>query len=189
MSLSAGSLEDLNWWVFHLPSARKNIYHSPPNLILHTDASGIGWGGTLSNGSTRGIWSQTEASRYINYLELQSVYLALPSLLNNETIMFMLIMCDNVTAVIYINEMGGYKSEQCNSVAKLIWNWVIARRIWASAAQVAGSASINADHLSRNVNLNLEWMLSTATFYMARNSRHAILRKRTHWEIWCLTPI
>ena len=52
MSLSAGSLDDLNWWVFHLPSASKNISHSPPNIILHTDASGIGWGATLSNGST-----------------------------------------------------------------------------------------------------------------------------------------
>ena len=29
------------------------------------------------------------------------------------------VMCDNVTAVTYINEMGGCKSEQCNSVAKL----------------------------------------------------------------------
>ena len=55
MSLSAGSLEDLNWWIFQLPSASKNIYHSPPNILLHTDASGIGWGATLSNGS--GIWS------------------------------------------------------------------------------------------------------------------------------------
>ena len=165
MSLSAGSLEDLNWWVFHLPSASKNIYHSPPNLILHTDASGIGWGATLSNGSTtHGIWSQAEASRHINYLELQAVYLALSSLLNNETNVHVRVMCDNVTAVTYINEMGGCKSEQCNSVAKLIWNWAIARRIWVSAAHVAGSANINADHLSRNVNLNLEWMLSTATF-------------------------
>ena len=165
MSLSAGSLEDLNWWVFHLPSASKNIYHSPPNLILHTDASGIGWGTTLSNGSTtHGIWSQAEASRHINYLELQAVYLALSSLLNHETNVHVRVMCDNVTAVTYINEMGGCKSEQCNSVAKLIWNWAIARRIWVSAAHVAGSANINADHLSRNVNLNLEWMLSTATF-------------------------
>ena len=58
MSLSAESLEDLNWWVFHLPSASENIYHSPPNIILHTDASGIGWGTTLNDGSTtRGIWS------------------------------------------------------------------------------------------------------------------------------------
>ena len=165
MSLSAGSLEDLNWWVFHLPSASKNIYHSPPNLILHTDASGIGWGATLSNGSTtRGIWSQAEASRHINYLELQSVYLALSSLLNNEKNVHVRVMCDNVTAVTYINKMGGCKSAQCNSVAKLIWNWAIARRIWVSAAHVAGSTNVDADHLSRNVNLNLEWMLSTDPF-------------------------
>ena len=73
-------------------------------------------------------------------------------------------MCDNVTAVTYISEMGGFKSEQCNSVAKLIWTWAIARRIWVSAAHVAGSANINADNLSCNVNLNLDWMLSPATF-------------------------
>ena len=39
------------------------------------------------------------------------------------------VTCGNVTAVTYINEMGGCKSEQCNSVAKLIWSWAIDRRI------------------------------------------------------------
>ena len=165
MCLSGAALEDLNWWVVHLPSANKNIYHSPPNIVVHTDASNIGWGARLSNGiTTRGIWSQAEASHHINYLELQAVYLALSSMLNNETDVHVRVMCDNVTAVTYINEMGGCKSAQCNSVAKLIWNWAIARRMWVSAAHVAGSANVDADHLSRNLNLNLEWMLSSDTF-------------------------
>ena len=68
-----------------------------------------------------------------------------------------------------MNEMGGCKSEKCNSVTKLILHWAIARRSWLLAAHVAGSGNIDTDHLSININLTLEWMLSTDKFQAIAN--------------------
>ena len=73
-------------------------------------------------------------------------------------------MCDNTTAVSYINEMGGCKSLECNAIAKMIWSWAITKGIWLSASHISGSVNVDADNLSRNLNLNLEWMLSASTF-------------------------
>ena len=43
----------------------------------------------------------------------------------------------NMTAVAYINNIGGSKSPQLNSLAKEIWNWCIKRGIWVSAVHLA----------------------------------------------------
>ncbi|XP_028394531.1 uncharacterized protein LOC114518732 [Dendronephthya gigantea] len=119
MSLSADSLEEVNWWVNNIPLASRSIYHAPPDVVLYTDASAIGWGAKLSDGvSTSGIWSRDEARKHINFLELQAIHLALLSLLNDQINIHVRIMCDNTTAVTYINQLGGCRSEQCNSLAK-----------------------------------------------------------------------
>ena len=41
-------------------------------------------------------------------------------------------MCDNITAVNVINHMGTSHPVSCNSLAKEIWEWCIARDIWLS---------------------------------------------------------
>ena len=73
-------------------------------------------------------------------------------------------MSDNTTTVSYINSMGGCKSTECNSVTRNIWDWARKRNIWLSAAHIPGSSNVDADQLSRNFNLNLEWMLSKPIF-------------------------
>ena len=73
-------------------------------------------------------------------------------------------MSDNTTTVSYINSMGGCKSRECNSITKDIWDWARERNIWLSAAHIPGSSNVDADQLSRNLNLNLEWMLSKPIF-------------------------
>ena len=71
----------------------------------------------------------------------------------------MRIMSDNMTVVSYIISMGGCRSLDCNSLTKEIWDWAIDKNIWLSAAHIPGSNNVDADQLSRNLNLNLEWML------------------------------
>ncbi|CAB4027812.1 Hypothetical predicted protein [Paramuricea clavata] len=134
MSLSADSLEEIHWWVNNIQLSTRKIYHTTPDITIYTDASGTGWGAKLENGEV--------------------AYMCV----------CVRIMCDNTTAVTYINEMGGCRSVECNTIAQTIWRWAIAKGIWLSAAHIAGSANVDADQLSRNLNLNLEWMLALPTF-------------------------
>ncbi len=165
MSLSPDSLAELHWWVNNIGAANKKVYQASPDVILYTDASGAGWGAKIENGiSTCGIWSHDESVKHINCLELLAIHLALLSLFKNRNNIHVRIMCDNTTAVSYINEMGGCKSLECNAIAKMIWSWAITKGIWLSASHISGSVNVDADNLSRNLNLNLEWMLSANTF-------------------------
>ena len=166
MSLSAPSLLEVQWWADNIKTAVKQITCSTPEVVLHTDASGVGWGATIAGGAaTAGIWSQSESLKHINVLELLAIKLALSSLLNVMTgIHVQILCCHNTTAVNYITAMGGTRSAECNALASDIWQWAITRNIWLSAAHIPGVSNDAADNLSRDLNLDLEWMLSRQVF-------------------------
>ena len=60
--------------------------------------------------------------------------------------------------------MGGTKSVECNALASDIWQWTITRNISFSAAHIPGVSNVAADNLSRDLNLDLEWMMSRQVF-------------------------
>ena len=165
MTLSHDSLKDVCWWSSNIQTATRKILHSSPDVVVYTDASQTGWGAHIDHGNnTCGVWSKSESLRHINYLELLAVKLALASLFDNRSNIHVRVMSDNTTTVSYINSMGGCKSRECNSITKDIWDWARERNIWLSAAHIPGSSNVDADQLSRNLNLNLEWMLSKPIF-------------------------
>ena len=41
----------------------------------------------------------------------------------NKNFLHVRVMCDNVTAIAYVNNMGGIKSETCNNIARRIWKF------------------------------------------------------------------
>ena len=73
-------------------------------------------------------------------------------------------MCDNVTAIAYINNMGGIKSETCNNIAFRIWNFCTENNMWISAAHIPGKDNIEADHQSRILQDATEWKLHPELF-------------------------
>ena len=74
---------------------------------------------------------------------------------------------DNVTAVAYVNQMGGSKSIACDLLAHKIWSWCIARSIWLSAVHIPG-CTMEADLLSRNYYSDHEWQLNPMIFQKLR---------------------
>ena len=66
---------------------------------------------------------------------------------------------DNLTAIAYINRMGGTHSPECNHVSRHIWEWAIARDIWLSAAYIPGDSNVVADFHSSCFHENKEWAL------------------------------
>ena len=73
-------------------------------------------------------------------------------------------MCDNVTAIAYINNMGGIKSETCNNIAFRIWDFCTENNMWISAAHIPGKDNIEADHQSRILQDATEWKLHPELF-------------------------
>ena len=114
----------------------------------------------LTMAITRVVSGQSLSHSDTNYLELLAVRLALASLLAGRSNIHVRIMSDNTTTISYINSMGGCKAVECNSLTKHIWDWARERKLWFSVAHIPGSSNVEADRLSRNPNLNLEWMLS-----------------------------
>ena len=73
-------------------------------------------------------------------------------------------MCDNTTAITYVNEMGEIKSLVCNSVCTDIWNWCISNDIWITCAHIPGKTNVLTDAAPRNFNDRLEWKLNPKIF-------------------------
>ena len=59
-----------------------------------------------------------------------------------------LLRIDNMTAVAYLNSMGGVKSASCNQIALQMWDWCSKRDIWITAAHLPGSTNVEADFIS-----------------------------------------
>ena len=151
MNLSEHFRVELLWWINNIAqSQRLLIVSNPaPDLILNTDASLLGWRAVLNGTETGGHWSAEEQGFDINFLEMKAVLLGLKSNCPNAQDTHFCVQSDNTTAVTYVNAIGGVKSETCNDMTLLIWEWCIAPQIWLSARHIPGSQNIQADTASR----------------------------------------
>lgn len=166
-TLTSLSRLDLVWWLKNIDEAFCHIYHGPVGAVLECDACTSGWGAVLKTTdqpTANGLWSCSHQKFHINVLELLAIYFGLQALCKSLRGHHVGIRSDNMTAVSYINHMGGTKSYQCNDVTKLIWLWCKNNDIWISAAHIPGTQNTIADCLSRRDNINTEWALNNKTF-------------------------
>ena len=109
LALTIEAKGDLNWWC---ALDRKVLMQSPlqprvPIMMIELDASNMGWGARQGELQTGGRWSLTETSHHINYLELLAAFLALQCFVKHSRGITVQMKLDNVTAVTYINKLGG----------------------------------------------------------------------------------
>ena len=163
IALTKGAVEEVNWWLQNIPNTT-NFIHAPDiDCVIHTDASNLGWGATNGKTPTGGRWNSQEDD-HINKRELLAIKLALLAYCREEKYKHVRIMCDNTTAVSYINNMGGMKSIPCDKLAHEIWEFCISQKFWLSASHIPGTKNVTADYHSREFNDNTEWQLSTHVF-------------------------
>ena len=79
-------------------------------MTITSDASNTGWGACLGGTTTGGTWSAQQMRHHINYLELLAAFLAVQYFLKGESNMTIFLRLD-VTAVTFINQMGGTHSK------------------------------------------------------------------------------
>ena len=163
MSLSDNSQQDIHWWMTNIDKAYKSLTDIKIDYVIYTDASHLGWGATDKFYKIGGQWTTEEQEFHINILELLAIKFALYALVK-APFKHVRIMCDNTTAISYINKMGGIKSPHSNLLAKEIWEWAADKNIWLSAAHIPGKDNIIADYKSRNFELSAEWGVTTHIF-------------------------
>lgn len=165
--LSEEGKTELQWWCDFIRVKNGKLIR--PNTVEYkcrTDSSLIGYGCVdLDSGKfSQGRWSLEEGKNHINYLELLAIYFALQALYFDCTDTHIEFQCDNVTAVKYVNDMGGMTSLELDVLSGNIWQWCLQRNIYISAIHIAGTDNKTADYYSRNFSDSTEWRLKPEIF-------------------------
>ena len=119
--LNKNSLSEIIWWKenFSLYSG-KPLKVSQPDLVIQTDASKVGWGASCQERSTGGPWKNQEKVKHINVLELLAVKLAILTFTKTLKVTLIHLQIDNITALSYLQKMGGTKSPELLEISKQI---------------------------------------------------------------------
>ena len=96
----------------------------------------------LSGGTNGGSVDPTEKQKHINYLELPAASLALRSFLPNRRKLNILLRIDNVTAIAFLNRMGGTHSQELSDLAVVIWEWCLEKKIILHAEHLPGKENV-----------------------------------------------
>ena len=161
MWVSEEGMSDIRWWQYNLDNSRQ-IRREDPDVELFTDASHQGWGAHTTENNTGGRWHPSELT-HINALELRAIQFGLKSLcrISNKHIR---VRTDSTTALAYVKNMGGTKSEDCLREAIAIWEWAQELGNWLTITHIPGVENVLADLRSRKFRDHLEWNLSEGIF-------------------------
>ena len=130
IALTVKVFSELSWWLDNVQTVSSPIKTPGIDLTVYSDVSLEGWGATNLHSTAGGRWSDSELPLHISALELHSAKLCLFSLAAGLSNVHIRILCDNTTAMSYINHMGGTHSQICNDVTNLIWSWCKGKGIW-----------------------------------------------------------
>ena len=163
--LTEAAREELEWWRDHFIqwNGRSLIAHSS-SLTIETDASKKGWGAVCNGVRTGGPWTPEERPMHINCLELLAAFLAVKCFAKDKTNLTIHLKMDSMSALTYINKLGGTISPQLNSLAKELWLWCMERSILLRAQHLAGVLNTIADDESRVMKDLSDWQLCPEVF-------------------------
>lgn len=165
ITLSPESREDLSWWVGNtFLSKGKSLFEQCPALVICSDATLSGWGAVCWGVTTAGPWESADIPKHINELELVGAFNALRSFANDLRSCSVLLKLDNTTAVSYINQLGGTRSEPLCDLALDISNWCESCKINLLATHLLGHLNGIADAKSRRKPVWSDWRLATEAF-------------------------
>ena len=146
LEVSHGMEIDLIRWI-----QEAGRYNGTPLQIVHLDltvettASGLGWDTCCQGVWTGGRWTPLEKQKHTNYLELLVVVVALRSFLYIEQEeLIILLQIDNVTAIVFLNTMGGTHSQELSHLPVRIWGWCIQREIAIQSEHLPGKENVRA---------------------------------------------
>ena len=163
--LDSECLQEVQWRKDNLVAWNgKALFQQSTDLVIETDASRQGWGAYCQGMSTGGRWLPEETSYHINCLELLAGSLAIMSFAKNKAKAQVLLLMDNISAVTYINKMGGTHSPMLSYLAKNLWDWCLTHNISVTARYIPGIQNVEADRESRVFLDSSDWKLHPGVF-------------------------
>ena len=100
-TLDQAARQDLHWWLKEVKEWNgRPVQPSPPDIILESDASVLGWGVRMT----------------INILEMLAGTFAIKTLARDRSNIHVCLRMDNTSAVAYVNHMGGTQSSQLSGI-------------------------------------------------------------------------
>lgn len=156
--------DDLNWWKKRVRQYKCPIRSFQYKKEIFSDVSFSGWGAFCQGEKTHGFWNKEESQMHINYLEILAAFLALKCFAAELNSCQVLLRIDNTTAIAYINEMGGVRFPQLNTITKKLWDWCECKKICVFAEYIPSKANVEADSESRITSLDTEWELNQAVY-------------------------
>ena len=146
-----------------MPPQWETLENQPVGCVYRIGCFQMGWGAFSQGKSAGGPWIAEEKEHNINYLELLAAFLALKSFVKTKEVS-VLLRLDNITAIAFVNKMGGTHSKQLSDLAVEIGKWCLARRILVHAEHLPGVENTRADWESRHVEESGDWMLDCQVF-------------------------
>ncbi|XP_061466244.1 pleckstrin homology domain-containing family A member 7 isoform X3 [Rhineura floridana] len=153
------------WWTKVQHLSKGTSFREPRRTVVTTDASLIGWGAHCNSQYVQGVWSNTEQSQSINWLELKAVHLALCHFQSLFPLHHVLIRTDNMCVKSHLNRQGGTRSRPLQDLASLIFVWAEQHLQSLKAEHLRGIWNVTADWLSRQQVFPGEWKLHPAIFH------------------------
>jgi len=138
ITLTPESLEELEWWNHNMYNWNgKTLLRREVDLTIDSDASMEGWGACCNQQKTGGSWSAQECMMHINCLELLVATLAVQMFAKHKVGISILLRVDNMTAVAYINHLGGTASRELVILTRDLWMWCLERNIHTSQFNIS----------------------------------------------------
>lgn len=106
----------------------------------------------------RGLRTETERKHHINVLQLKGGAFAVKALAKDRSNIHIRLRMDNMSAVAYLNHLGGTSSQSLAQCACQIWQWCLLRGITLSAEHIPGTSNLGADRVSLTLHSS-EWKL------------------------------
>ena len=108
------------------------------------------------------VFKRTETSH--KFFRTPSRILCNQNLLQEQVVAHVKLLMDNVSAVAYINKMGGTHSQTIANLAIDLWNWCLDHKIHVSAEYLPGVLKLRTDRESQVITDSSDWKLNPAFF-------------------------
>ncbi|XP_056429491.1 uncharacterized protein LOC130368972 [Hyla sarda] len=131
----------------------------------------LGWGARCGSSSMGGKWSPEESQWHINCLELLAGFFAVKCFASHKSNCCILLRMDNISAVRYINHLGGTRSKMLADIAKDCWLFCLQKNIVLVAEYLPGVSNSVADWNSRYLRDSGDWTLHPSVFQLI-------------WDLW-----